>query len=552
MSALAASIADTVTGMRKVITRDQSCGRHDPTVCVSQDLHIPIASDSDEPYLRPPGLNLGRKRKRQSLVDDFGGGSYQPKQLKKVILISANYGERRLKHRSQLSMPGSTGISYIEIPNNPMTMAFTLLRAGRISPLVLRPLISILTQTSSSTVGITPVDLVAVTDSFAELLRPLTSVASLPAHQSLSTVYTSNTLGHMVQHSCQILQKEKKMLATAKRLLTRFRGDDIWVPPGNFADAHDSKIFDTIGIIETVLASVTTHANSSAAQTSPTMAENLSHHEPVSLLQRNRLSIEIDTPTESGNISRLRPDHPEANGEDVVIKAEQADIQSSKDNHTHGTFGATKTIRLGSTDAEAQHLSNELYDNSNRRSEVSKVFPSVEDERGSIPQVNEIANGNDSGIIDRSSKSPTRRVTRAQAQAEKHSVSSRSDSPALPSVPQIHPLFLLSEAVKPDPDLGLPTNEAQDTRQLLILYVQKQEEVCRNAERLYEKLLLADRQRHEVLKWCKAEGHVGEMSDGEDWYDKEEWGLEEDLRKGHAEEEDDILAQGKKARGRRA
>ena len=56
--------------------------------------------------------------------------------------------------------------------------------------------------------------------------------------------------------------------------------------------------------------------------------------------------------------------------------------------------------------------------------------------------------------------------------------------------------------------------------------------------------------RKEVMKWCKAEGHVGEMSDGEDWYDREEWGLEEDLRKGQAEEEDEEERRGKKTRRR--
>ena len=58
--------------------------------------------------------------------------------------------------------------------------------------------------------------------------------------------------------------------------------------------------------------------------------------------------------------------------------------------------------------------------------------------------------------------------------------------------------------------------------------------------------------RKTVFKWCKAEGHVGEMSDGEDWYDKEEWGLDEDLRKGHEDEEEDAPTQGKKTRKTRA
>jgi hypothetical protein len=41
------------------------------------------------------------------------------------------------------------------------------------------------------------------------------------------------------------------------------------------------------------------------------------------------------------------------------------------------------------------------------------------------------------------------------------------------------------------------------------------------------------------------------MSDGEDWYDKEEWGLTEDLKKGQDEEEEDTTTTGKKTRNRR-
>jgi hypothetical protein len=41
------------------------------------------------------------------------------------------------------------------------------------------------------------------------------------------------------------------------------------------------------------------------------------------------------------------------------------------------------------------------------------------------------------------------------------------------------------------------------------------------------------------------------MSDGEDWYDKEEWGLEEDLKKGQDEDEETGEISAKKTRTRR-
>lgn len=151
---------------------------------------------------------------------------------------------------------------------------------------------------------------------------------------------------------------------------------------------------------------------------------------------------------------------------------------------------------------------------------------------------------------------PHRMKTRAQAQAisSENTTSSRTRSPSIASslLPSIHPLFLMPSGACPDRDFGLPPDEAESTRRILMSYVQKQEEVCRGMEKLYDGFLKAQRMKKNVLDSCKAEGHLGEMSDGEDWYDKEEWGLEEDLRKGHDEDEDDVGTQHKKTRGRRA
>ncbi len=145
-----------------------------------------------------------------------------------------------------------------------------------------------------------------------------------------------------------------------------------------------------------------------------------------------------------------------------------------------------------------------------------------------------------------------RMTTRAQAQAASEKSTSsrtRSASPASWAPPSIHPLYLMTPSAHPDRNFGLPPNEAEEIRRTVMMYIQKQEEICRGAEKLYFGLLRADRMRKTVFRWCKAEGHIGEMSDGEDWYDKEEWGLDEDLRKGHDEEEEE--AQGKKTRARR-
>jgi hypothetical protein len=135
-------------------------------------------------------------------------------------------------------------------------------------------------------------------------------------------------------------------------------------------------------------------------------------------------------------------------------------------------------------------------------------------------------------------------TTRARAQA--------ASTPSPPQSPNsdintIHPLFQFSADSLPDRDLGLPSHEADETRMLLMAYVQKQEEVARATADLYRGLLQADRMRQDVFKWSKAEAHVGEMSDGEDWYDNEEWNLDEDLLKGRDEEDDEAAVAGKKS-----
>jgi hypothetical protein len=138
-----------------------------------------------------------------------------------------------------------------------------------------------------------------------------------------------------------------------------------------------------------------------------------------------------------------------------------------------------------------------------------------------------------------------RMTTRTRARAAA-STPSPPQSPS-GSINEIHPFYITPADSLPDRDFGLPSNEAEETRMLLLAYVQKQEEVARITSDLYQGLLQADRMRQDVFKWSKAEAHVGEMSDGEDWYDNEEWGLEQDLAKGRDEEEDETAVVGKKS-----
>ncbi|UPX10949.1 uncharacterized protein EKO05_0001581 [Ascochyta rabiei] len=188
----------------------------------------------------------------------------------------------------------------------------------------------------------------------------------------------------------------------------------------------------------------------------------------------------------------------------------------------------------GTTDSEALNGTKPTANGTAHEADTNRA-----QENGEEPQ----SPGGDDASDD-TSQAAHRMTTRARAQA--------ASTPSPPNSPsslagQIHPLFLFSTNSLPDRDFGLPSNEAEETRMLLMAYVQKQEEVARATSDLYHGLMQADRMRQDVFKWCKAEGHVGEMSDGEDWCDNEEWGLDHDLIKGRDEEEDETANTGKKS-----
>lgn len=258
---------------------------------------------------------------------------------------------------------------------------------------------------------------------------------------------------------------------------------------------------------------------------------------------------------------------------DVEIKEELLPIA---DNILHGSVLGDKPTVDDSRPLDAGNGAERVITQSSKASEREE-HPSVPDSTEDRPQpsskeglaaadaANLLKNGEDSTMADHdvqpeaitvanngsigaddgievSQEAPPRRMqTRAQAQAKSEKTASsrtRSASPAW-AAPVVHPLFLMPASAHPDRNFGLPPGEAEETRRMVMLYAQKQEEVCRSAEKLYNGLARAERMRKAVFKWCKAEGHVGEMSDGEDWYDKEEWGLDEDLRKGQEEEDED-------------
>ena len=421
-----------------------------------------------------------------------------------------------------------------------------------------------------------------------------------------------------------MLHRERKALYAVKNLLTKFRGDDSYMPCGALNSEVDTAIFDTEPIYRSIMTAklhirTADHARGSSINDkltagAPNGTNPQSRSESVNGLgflalgssttslnlppavvaqaeqQRAQRNVQALSAQEMGVV----PVPAEPLNEDRVGSTERA-IGSSEtaigDGNAHEAPVATNKERAVATEETmtqgpqraSEILATAAATPSSHRTDILSHYPRevalpspeslendveadggdnqdnlIVDERpnGTVPEDIEMIDKEPCEEIQNDSQpAPHRMTTRAQAQAlSDNSASSRtrSASPASFVPPVIHPLYQMPGSAHLDRDLGLPAHEAEETRRILVTYVQKQEEVVRGAAKLYEGLLRADRMRKTVFKWCKAEGHIGEMSDGEDWYDKEEWGLEEDLKKGHDDEEEDVTTQGKKTRKTRA
>jgi len=453
-----------------------------------------------------------------------------------------------------------------------------------------------------------------LTESSLDLLMPLTSPARLPKHPSSSIAYTSPILTNMAQHACEMVQRERKTLASAKRLMTKLRGDETWVPCELMCSPKDEAIFGTEKLYNSLASKRTVPGSNGVAARSLVNGSDASlSGSPKSSPSRTELGSASETITGTHedsaievtvNVSKANNNETVRSEEPLVIRRMGTEDREAIEASDIGMLDGNILGKVPSEEmSEIPEPTNQALDG---EGEILKPTISFMTERRSIvhvePDIKEFAvkgedvNGDaalsptpndgsighgpeleiaaDSETMDRIENldaeepaeevamdgieeenaikpEPRRMRTRAQAHAASEpTASSRTESPdSIP--PEVHPLFKIPEKATPDKDFGLPPDEAEETRRLLTMYVQKQEEVCRGAGKLYGDLLRADRQRGTVFRWCKAEGHVGEMSDGEDWYDKEEWGLEEDLEKGHNDEEGDNSAiQGRKPRRR--
>lgn len=353
----------------------------------------------------------------------------------------------------------------------------------------------------------------------------------------------------MAQNSRDNLQRERHVLWNLKRLMLRFRGDDAWVPVGKVETSHDILLLDP-----NALSATTTH--SLANETDNSVNESAMFVENNSTISANSgapAAVQISVPDGANPVDMI------SNGIEAADMALGEQIQPPLDE-------AGRTL-------EQQSLSAPSLAQEKSVPPTRQTSPHEQDDRplsnGHVPSDQrdhdmDSADGvthlqspkpAESASPDSSSNQPSHRMTtraRARSPTSPTQDGSPSPSPAPSSIPPVHGFFNVPSLAMPDRDFGLPTSEAEDTRRLLILFVQKQEQVVREAHQMFERLMRADRMRKDVYRWFRAEAHVGEMSDGEDWYDKDEWKLDADLVKGKEEEELEEEGRGKGRRRRGA
>lgn len=360
------------------------------------------------------------------------------------------------------------------------------------------------------------------TDAFAlpELLAPLTAVTELPTHPTLSRPFTSKALTELVNQARILMQKENAALWKVKPLLTKLVGDNTWAPCGMMIEENDHELFTETArflIPPKAIPNGRTLGESSLRETIAGDYTEIAQP-PQEGQGKGKEKESID--------GELIPDREEAARDESetnsALAPEKEVVQTNGDTGNEGDPGAiekSKRETNGTGDVEMAEAPSDgatkqlKQQEGNSANKVNDAAYASQPLNGGIPANLELL--------------------------ERHF---------------IHPLFLPPRAAHPDRDIGLPEQEADDVRRILQLYVQKQEEVCRGTKKLYEGLLKADRLRKTVLQWSKAEAHCGpnrDMSDGEDWYDKEEWGITEDLKKGEDEVEEDTAQTQKKTRNRK-
>lgn len=386
----------------------------------------------------------------------------------------------------------------------------------------------------------------------------------------MAPAYTSKALQNMTQAIETKLRQERALLWRAKNLYREFLGDSSWMPCGTVETAEDRWIFEPKMDME---------ANSPVNQNGVAGSEAQKDEAQESLSGAN---------SQASQTARGEDDQAFQTGEKDISMADAQNNEAEAERNSNTE--PTKEPKSEEVDATigdvSQHPGTTEPGGHVNGNSAANVQPEQAQPAGPEGTLNKDAEGRaadeetagmdaehqsdiqgegtdkDAEMQDGSSPAPPRRMTtRARANTgnpqQDDEFSDRSSSPS-GSLAAPHPLFIVPDSIQPDSNYGLPPNEADETKRLLWSYIQKQEETVRGFEHMMDSLLRASRMKEDVLEWCKAEGHVGEMSDGEDWYDPQKWGLAEgeELKKGADEDEietvDESRATGKRGRGRRA
>ena len=338
--------------------------------------------------------------------------------------------------------------------------------------------------------------------------------------------YTSQTLTELSLQARDIMHKENESMWRVKNMLTQLCGDHPWAPTGIMEGENDIELF----------------TNRVLWPNAETGTEGLAFQQ---LTQPGGINGS-DNVAES---SQLQDNEAQLSGKLAGMPWSELDMTTSRKVKNSDDVCAAAANLVLSVDSEEHNVASAFSGGGSERITTENV--------GSKPgeggKGGDELEGFDAMDVDKSPET-AKHASEAAANGLRSGKNggglAKEDAGERP----VHPFFLQPASSKPDRDFFLPQEEAAELRRLLQLYVQRQEEICRGSQRLYEGLLKADRLRKTVFFWSKAEAHCGEsrdLSDGEDWYDMAEWGLEEPLKKGHDDEEEEAQQNQKKTRNRR-
>ncbi|EPS42887.1 hypothetical protein H072_3165 [Dactylellina haptotyla CBS 200.50] len=348
-------------------------------------------------------------------------------------------------------------------------------------------------QTAGNTEDDTPPDEDPYTSIHLEtLLAPAVEPRDIPNHPALSLPYKSRHLTDLCEQALDIICAEHKHLVTIKRLLTHLLGDDPWVTGDKMESVEAPKyIQEAQRMIEDREKTKTTTAEEESAAAKEPQTQSTVPDNDVEMVDTEKTGESSDKPATEVPAKSPIPklEHPSPPDGFLETTGEASTARSSATVTAQSTAPAPAPAPApttsASTDADAMQVTGT----------VQTTLPA-----GVDPY--EIVNS---------------------------------------TSPWFYPPGRDEDAR----NFGLPAQEAEETRQLLLLAVQKEEEFIRGLERVRAMLLKADRQRKHVWNWCRADG-APEQSDGEDYVDLEYWELKEgDLVKG-AEEEEEEDPKGKK------